>query len=69
MKGSSVQTSNKKAFLDTIQPFWIGGLSGMIATSVIQPLDMIKVVIQVKSETSHGSQGIRQRIGFFSIAK
>ena len=37
-------------FLDTIQPFWIGGLSGMIATCVIQPIDMIKVTIQLKSE-------------------
>lgn len=37
-------------FLDAIQPFWIGGLSGMIATSVIQPIDMIKVTIQLKSE-------------------
>ena len=37
-------------FLDTIQPFWIGGASGMSATCVIQPIDMIKVVIQLKSE-------------------
>ena len=36
--------------IDTIQPFVIGGLSGCMATSVIQPMDMIKVRIQIKSE-------------------
>jgi hypothetical protein len=30
--------------------FAIGGLSGMVATSVIQPIDMVKVRIQLKSE-------------------
>ena len=36
--------------MDAAQPFWIGGFSGMMATCVIQPVDMIKVVIQLKSE-------------------
>lgn len=35
--------------LDSIQPFVIGGLSGMLATCIIQPIDMIKVSIQLKS--------------------
>ena len=35
---------------DRMQPFMIGGLSGMTATCVIQPVDMIKVRIQIKSE-------------------
>lgn len=41
-------SSNK--FIDAIQPFVIGGLSGMFATCIIQPIDMIKVSIQLKSE-------------------
>ena len=28
-----------------LQPFMVGGLSGMMATCVIQPIDMIKVRI------------------------
>ena len=43
--------------------FAIGGLSGMIATTVIQPIDMIKVQIQVKAE-----QGVKD-LGPFKIAK
>lgn len=42
--------------------FAIGGLSGIIATTVIQPIDMIKVQIQVKAE-----QGIKD-LGPFKIA-
>ena len=53
-------------FLDMIQPFVIGGLSGMYATCIIQPIDMIKVSIQLKSEeqVSHKS-----KINPFSVAK
>lgn len=40
----------KPSFVDNALPFAIGGLSGMIATTIIQPVDMIKVRIQVKSE-------------------
>ena len=47
---SDGEKTGMQKFLDTIQPFWIGGLSGMTATCVIQPVDMIKVVIQLKSE-------------------
>jgi hypothetical protein len=39
-----------KSWLDIIQPFVIGGLSGCLATMIIQPIDMIKVTIQLKSE-------------------
>lgn len=39
-----------KSFWDVAQPFVIGGTSGCIATTVIQPIDMIKVQIQLKSE-------------------
>lgn len=41
--------SSTDKFLDSIQPFAIGGISGMFATCIIQPVDMIKVTIQLKS--------------------
>ena len=50
MTSLSTEKSGRDKFLDAIQPFWIGGLSGMMATCVIQPVDMIKVVIQLRSE-------------------
>jgi solute carrier family 25 oxoglutarate transporter 11 len=34
-------------------PFINGGLSGMVATTVIQPVDMVKVRIQLAGEGSH----------------
>jgi hypothetical protein len=40
---------NFSKILDVIQPFVIGGLSGMFATCFIQPIDMIKLTIQIKS--------------------
>lgn len=35
---------------ETIKPFLFGGLSGMFATSCIQPIDMVKVQIQLQGE-------------------
>jgi len=51
----STTKSSTDKFLDSIQPFVIGGLSGMFATCIIQPVDMIKVTIQLKSEEGHGA--------------
>ena len=50
MTSQPAEKSGMTKFLDAIQPFWIGGLSGMMATCVVQPIDMIKVLIQLKSE-------------------
>lgn len=50
MTSQTAQKNSSAKFFDAIQPFWIGGLSGMMATCVIQPIDMIKVVIQLRSE-------------------
>lgn len=49
-KPSTPTPTKPKSLADVIQPFAIGGTSGCIATCVIQPLDMIKVTIQLKSE-------------------
>ena len=39
--------------LDATLPFVHGCLSGMTATSVVQPIDMLKVRIQIKNEKMH----------------
>ena len=49
MTSQTPQKSGATKFFDAIQPFWIGGMSGMFATCIIQPIDMIKVIIQIKS--------------------
>jgi hypothetical protein len=36
-------------FLRVLAPFAIGGFSGAVATSVIQPLDTLKVQVQIIS--------------------
>lgn len=46
-----------------MQNFLIGGASGMIATTIIQPIDFIKVQIQVRSE-----MGVKN-LSPFSISK
>ena len=54
------------------QPFVFGGLSGMIATCCIQPIDMIKVSIQINGKSGStnpfavATQLIKQN-GFFSL--
>jgi len=40
-----------------LEPFVFGGLSGMIATCVIQPIDMVKVRIQLQGEGGKGAAG------------
>lgn len=47
---SPQQKSFTTKFLDAVLPFAIGGSSGMTATCFIQPVDMIKVRIQIKNE-------------------
>lgn len=40
----------KKTAWKTVEPFILGGLSGMFATCIIQPMDMVKVRIQLAGE-------------------
>ena len=47
--------SRRRQILDKVSNFGVGGLSGMTATSIVQPVDMVKVRIQLKSEASAGS--------------
>ncbi|EPT28713.1 2-oxoglutarate/malate translocase OMT [Toxoplasma gondii TgCatPRC2] len=49
---SSSPGSVKKAdtFIKRVQPFAVGGLSGCVATTCVQPIDMIKVRIQLAGE-------------------
>ena len=61
-------------FFATIKPFLFGGLSGMTATSVIQPIDTVKVRIQSLGETGgkdvnpfHVTKEILEKEGFTSF--
>ena len=38
------------SFFETIRPFMFGGISGMTATACIQPIDTVKVRIQLSAE-------------------
>lgn len=69
MTSQVAEKSSRDKFFDAIQPFWIGGLSGMIATSIIQPIDMIKVVIQLKSEANAQGGGQVQKANFMSAVR
>ena len=40
---------NNNGLSDWIVPFFIGGFSGALATCVIQPLDTLKVQMQIVS--------------------
>lgn len=62
------EKSASQRVLDFIQPFWIGGLSGMLATCVIQPVDMIKIVIQLKSEEFGRLHDTKHKANFFTAA-
>lgn len=49
-KATPAPKSGTTKFLDATLPFALGGLSGMTATCFIQPVDMVKVRIQIKNE-------------------
>ena len=53
-------------FLDAVLPFALGGTSGMIATCFIQPVDMVKVRIQIKSEESSKLKAAGKPVGSVS---
>ncbi|KAI1630518.1 mitochondrial carrier domain-containing protein [Exophiala viscosa] len=48
------QHQQRTSTLSNVRPFLIGGLSGMLATTCVQPLDMIKVRLQLSDQgTKH----------------
>lgn len=47
---TQVQPKKEESWGDKIRPFVIGGCSGMVATSVVQPIDTVKVRIQILGE-------------------
>ena len=56
-------------FLDAVLPFVIGGCSGITATSVIQPVDMLKVRIQIKSEQIAKTRASSSEVSPFVVAR
>lgn len=67
------QKSGTTRFLDATLPFIIGGMSGITATSIIQPVDMIKVRIQIKSEElsklKHEGKATTGNVSPFTVIK
>ena len=45
-----MEQKKNTSFFTTIRPFIFGGVSGMTATAIIQPVDMLKVRIQIQAE-------------------
>lgn len=71
----SKKVDTRPAWLKAVQPFAAGGLAGSMATCVIQPIDMVKVRIQLVGE-SGGTKNpfaigrqIIAKDGFFSLYK
>ncbi|KAJ3224731.1 hypothetical protein HK099_007980 [Clydaea vesicula] len=64
--------SNNKSITAKAKPFIFGGISGMVATTCIQPIDMIKVRIQL-SQTGVNpiilTKNLIQQEGFQSLYK
>jgi solute carrier family 25 (mitochondrial oxoglutarate transporter), member 11 len=54
--------------LDKVMPFVIGGASGCLATTIIQPVDLVKVTIQLKSE-ENAQKNIKTKFGFMDAVK
>lgn len=54
--------STSSTWINTIQPFVFGGISGMTATTIIQPIDMVKVRIQLLGSNSANSISNRNNI-------
>lgn len=52
---TSVNLQERNKLWKTIRPFLIGGLSGSSATCCIQPIDMVKVRIQLQGEGGTGT--------------
>jgi len=55
--------ASQHPWMDAIAPYLFGGLSGMTATSVIQPVDTLKVRIQIKGEAGE------KKISPFTVIK
>lgn len=52
-----------KAFNKTFMNFAIGGISGMFSTTIVQPIDIVKVRLQVRGEAGHSN------LSPFSVAR
>jgi solute carrier family 25 oxoglutarate transporter 11 len=67
--GKAKVPAKPKTLWQTVEPFVLGGSSGMLATCVIQPMDMIKVRIQLAGEGQKGAGASPFKIGREIIAK
>jgi solute carrier family 25 oxoglutarate transporter 11 len=69
-EAKNIETSSTlRNILSIIQPFAFGGLSGMIGTCVIQPIDTIKVRIQIMGESGQVASTNPFKIGYYIFEK
>ncbi|KAI8609755.1 hypothetical protein BC830DRAFT_1233121, partial [Chytriomyces sp. MP71] len=56
MSSQTPSPTASRSVWSMVQPFVLGGASGMIATAIVQPVDMVKVRIQLAGEgVAHGA--------------
>lgn len=65
LKQQANQSFLQHSWFQKCRPFVVGGTSGMIATCCIQPIDMVKVRLQLSGEGAKGGP----RPGAFSVAR
>jgi solute carrier family 25 oxoglutarate transporter 11 len=58
----------KPTLMNYLEPFLLGGISGCIATSILSPIDITKVRIQIKNEDL-GKTKTKGSVSFFTVAK
>ena len=56
MATTSAEKPSEGLLMALAKPFFVGSISGAIATSVIQPVDTVKVIIQSKKELAGKTQ-------------
>ena len=69
-------SDNRPQWVKLVQPFASGGIAGSLATCVIQPIDMVKVRIQIAGESANAvknpfaiASSIIRNEGFSSLYK
>lgn len=50
---SSSQSQSSYSFSNSLKNFMIGGIAGTLSTLAIQPIDIVKVHIQIRSERGY----------------
>ena len=61
------ESVQKKSLWQNVLPFVVGGCSGMVATVCVQPIDMVKVRMQLT--TSNNGPGMESRVSAINVLR